>query len=34
MTGRQLLDALVFFAAMVVGIACICIGMLTEGPLQ
>lgn len=30
---KTLLGALVFFAAMVAGIACICIGMLTEGAI-
>lgn len=27
------IDALCFFVAMVAGIACICVGMLTEGSL-
>lgn len=26
-------DAICFFALMIAGIACICVGMLTEGPI-
>lgn len=33
MSLEKLFEALCFFALMTVGIACICVGMLTEGPI-
>lgn len=33
MTARQFRDALCFFAAMVVGIVCICVGLIMDGSL-